>query len=251
MDAGWILAGLVVGALVGLTGVGGGAVMTPLLIFNGISPAVAVGTDLVYAALSKLGGSWIHHRRGNVDWRLVAALATGSLPTAVVTIAVLAWLSRQGIDYEGVITHVLGVSLILTALALLFRARWRKRATGDARRSLGPTIAAGIVIGALTTLSSVGAGALGAAALALLHPGLPMVVVVGTDIAHAVLLATLAGAGHWHLGAVDFVLLLPLLCGSLPGLYMGALLATRVPELVLQRLVAAVLLSLGLGFSWS
>lgn len=250
-------AGLLVGVLVGLTGVGGGALMTPFLIFYGLPPAVAVGTDLVYAAITKTGGLFLHHRRGTVQWRIVGLLTLGSLPAAALSIAGLRHLAARGIDYEPLITSTLGIGLILTSLFLLFRSR-ASRCGAPAPLSQPPstschigicTVAGGALLGVLVTLSSVGAGALGAALLMVLYPRLRTVNVVGIDIAHAALLTTASGLGHVQLGTVDFALLGHLLLGSIPGIALGTRLGANLPELFLRRALGALLLSVGVSFS--
>lgn len=249
-------AGFVVGLLVGFTGVGGGALMTPFLIFYGLAPAVAVGTDLVYAAITKTGGLILHHRRGTVQWRIVALLASGSLPAAAASITVLRHLAESGIDYEPLITSTLGISLILTSLFLLLRSRKNaattQPGTHKARIPCGVgacTVVGGALLGVLVTLSSVGAGALGAAILMLLYPRLRTVNVVGIDIAHAALLTAASGFGHVQLGTVDFTLLWHLLIGSIPGIALGTRLGGKLPELFVRRALGALLLSVGVSFS--
>lgn len=249
----WLLvpAGFAVGLLVGLTGVGGGALMTPALILYGIPPAVAVGSDLVYAALTKSVGAVLHQIRRNIQWRIVGRMALGSLPACAITLWVLRTWHAQGAGYEGVVTVTLGAALVLTAGVTLLRP-WlmahRDTEFSD-RTAMIATIAGGAFIGALVTLSSVGAGALGAAFLLLFYRELPMATIVGTDLAHAVFLAALAGLGHWQLGAVNVSLLAPLLLGSIPGLYLGTRWASRIRDDVLRPVIATFLLLLGLGFS--
>ena len=251
MDYLLVPAGFAVGLLVGLTGVGGGALMTPALILYGIPPAVAVGSDLVYAALTKSVGAVLHQVRRNIQWRIVGRMALGSLPACAFTLWLLEGLQRKGAGYESLVTVTLGVALVLTAGVTLLRP-WlmehRDIQLTDKTTFLG-TVVGGAFIGALVTLSSVGAGALGAAFLLVFYRSLPMASVVGTDLAHAVFLAALAGFGHWKLGAVDVSLLLPLLMGSIPGLYMGTRWASLMRDEVLRPAIATFLLLLGLGFS--
>jgi uncharacterized membrane protein YfcA len=241
------LAGFGVGFIVGLTGVGGGAIMTPLLIFGfGIPPVIAVGTDLFYAALTKAGGIWTHARQGTVDWVIVRRLASGSLPAVLVTLWVLERLAIGHEQLGGLITTTLGVALIITALAIFLRGRIRAmRVEIDPRWQTPATIATGAVVGVLVTLTSVGAGALTAAALLWLYPRQSTVRVVGTDLAHAVPLAALAGIGHWQLGSVDFNLLGMLLLGSLPGIFLGSRYSSRLPEQWLRPLLATLLFFIG------
>ena len=259
------VSGFVVGLLVGLTGVGGGALMTPLLVLVfGIRPATAVGTDLLYAAITKSGGSWVHHLHGNIDWRITGRLAAGSVPATALTLLLLASIGVSGHGASPLISVVLGVALLLTAVSLLFRTRllelarrrylpakrnprYAERASADFsdRRTFRLTVAVGAMLGVLVTTSSVGAGALGVTALAFLYPNLATRRIVGSDIAHAVPLTLVAGLGHWWLGSVDMPLLLNLLLGSLPGIALGSHLVSRVPDLPLRRVLACVLLLVG------
>ncbi|HEX4984912.1 MAG TPA: sulfite exporter TauE/SafE family protein [Burkholderiales bacterium] len=252
MEPAYVLSGLLVGFVVGLTGVGGGSLMTPLLVMVfGVSPATAVGTDLLYASLTKATGVWVHARRGNVEWRLVGWLAAGSLPAAVIALVVLHLIGIDSHRIGGVITGSLGVALILTALAILFRERLQRigrREGADNWRSrhvVTATVATGALIGALVALSSVGAGAVGVAALFWLFPLLPASRIVGSDIAHAVPLTLLAGLGHLYLGTVDWHLLVNLLVGSLPGIYAGSHLSGRIAERWLRPALASMLVLVG------
>lgn len=254
MDWLYTLSGFLVGLVVGVTGVGGGSLMTPLLVLVfGISPATAVGTDLLYASLTKSLGGWVNAQRGTVDWKVVGLLSLGSLPAAVVTIALLKYLALDEKTLRSLVTSVLSVALLLTASALLLKD-WIKKI---ARREDGTvyelhhrylpaaTITTGIIVGTLVTISSVGAGVLGTVALLFLYPRMPAVKVVGTDIVHAVPLTALAGMGHLALGTVDLVLLGSLLLGSLPGIYIGSHLSAKVPEAVLRPVLAIMLLIIG------
>lgn len=258
MDWAYSLSGLIVGFIVGLTGMGGGSLMTPLLVlFFGVAPATAVGTDLLYASITKAGGVWVHGRRGNVDWKLVGWLAAGSLPAAALTVWLLSALKLKSDHLGTLISSVLGVALILTALALLFRERLRQlsrertRTEPGGRRRLVPlTVATGIALGVLVTISSVGAGVIGMAALFWLYPRLASVKIVGSDIAHAVPLTAVAGLGHFYMGSVDFTLLGYLLIGSLPGIYLGSHLSSKVPEKVLRPALACMLIVIGGRLVW-
>ncbi len=243
------LSGFAVGVLVGLTGVGGGSLMTPLLVLLfGFKPATAVGTDLLYAAITKSGGSWVHHRHDNIDWAITGRLALGSVPAAGLTLLVLAQLGVQGHGATGLISVVLGFALLLTAASLIFRQRLldlarRRPASADfSRRAPALTVLVGAIVGALVTITSVGAGALGVTPLTFLYPQLATRRIVGSDIAHAVPLTLVAGLGHWWLGTVDVVLLVSLLIGSLPGIALGAHFAAKVSEGALRGLLATVLL---------
>jgi len=253
MDWVYTLAGLVVGFVVGLTGMGGGSLMTPLLVlFFGVPPATAVGTDLLYASITKAGGAWVHSSKGNVDWTIVGALAAGSVPAAIVTAAVLVALELEEKHLAQLINGVLGVALILTALALLLRDRLQRRKHGAAaqheaktRARLLATVAVGVVLGLLVTISSVGAGVIGIVALLWLYPTVPSVRLVGVDIAHAVPLTAVAGLGHFYMGSVDFGLLGSLLLGSLPGIYLGSHLGSVFPDYILRPTLACLLLVIG------
>ena len=246
----YVLSGFLVGFLVGQTGVGGGSLMTPLLVLLfGVTPATAVGTDLLYAALTKTAGTLVHGFNRTVNWRVVVRLASGSIPTTVLTLMVISW-TRLGQHGGGVIATILGVMLLLNAAALVFRNPFLTLAgpwlEGIApRRAAALTIALGAALGVLVTLSSVGAGALGVTVLLLLYPRWPMAVIVGSDIAHAVPLTLIAGLGHWWLGSVNGVVLLSLLCGSIPGIVLSSHTAARVPDAVMRGMLATVLAVVG------
>jgi uncharacterized protein len=247
VDPRYIASGFAVGTIVGMTGVGGGSLMTPLLILLfGIHPTTAVGTDLLYAAATKTGGSVVHGLNRTIDWRMVGCLAAGSVPAAAVTIAILSRFHDHDPTRHGITTTVLGVALLLTALSIVFRAQLIAR-FGDRARSLSSrrrtvlTVLTGLVLGVLVSISSVGAGAIGVTALILLHPDMPAVRIVGSDIAHAVPLTLVAGLGHWWMGAIDAPLLGSLLIGSLPGIVIGSHAAGRMPDSVLRPLLAATL----------
>lgn len=250
----YVLAGAGVGLAVGLTGVGGGSLMTPLLILWGIPEKLAIGTDLLYAALTKLSGGVAHAREGTVNWRLVGLLAAGSIPASLATSYVL--FRMGGNDYGHLLTRALGLMLVITALVLIFRSRLQNRADGNGpisrwvqRHASGITLAAGLVMGVVVTLSSVGAGAFCAVLLLTLYPRLPAVRVVGTDIAHAVPLTMIGGLGHWLLlDNVDFSLLGGLLLGSVPAVHFGARFAKQVPNRVLQPILAGLLFVIGSKF---
>ena len=241
------LSGFVVGSLVGMTGVGGGSLMTPLLILLfGIHASTAVGTDLLYACATKTGGTAVHGLLHTVDWRVVRRLAAGSVPATALTILALSHFDMQGHAANRLITTLLAVALLTTSLALVFRrqilARYSARLEAlSAGRTSTLTMAVGAALGVMVTISSVGAGALGVTALLLLYPHLPIARVVGSDIAHAVPLTLIAGVGHWALGSIDWPLFGSLLVGSLPGIALGSLVAIRVPDLALRLTLAAVL----------
>jgi len=246
------LAGFAVGAIVGLTGVGGGSLMTPLLVLGfGVPPVSAVGTDLLFAGITKAGGSVGHAMKGNVDWRVTGLLAAGSVPATGAAIALLAVLPPAGAATRLVVSTTLGAMLVLTALALVLRARllaWaqaRPERGWIARHRASATLAIGAFIGFAVTFSSVGAGAVGTTALVLLYPALATARIVGSDIAHAVPITLLAGLGHAALGNVNGALLASLLAGSLPGILMGAQLAAKLPERIVRHCLAGVLLLAG------
>jgi uncharacterized membrane protein YfcA len=254
MDGMYTLSGFLVGLIVGVTGVGGGSLMTPLLVLLfGVSPATAVGTDLLYASLTKTLGGWVHGRRGTVDWKVVGLLSLGSLPAAVITIALLKYLALDKKTLSSLVTGVLSVALLLTADALLLKNWIRKIAQREDGTVYGlhhrhlpaATIVTGAIVGTLVTISSVGAGVLGTVALLFLYPRMQAAKVVGTDIVHAVPLTAVAGMGHLALGTVDLVLLGSLLLGSLPGIYIGSHLSSRMPEGVLRPVLATMLLLIG------
>jgi uncharacterized membrane protein YfcA len=246
------LAGVLVGMLVGLTGVGGGSLMTPLLVLAfGFHPATAVGTDLLYASATKTVGGAVHGVRGTVDWAIVRRLALGSLPAAALTLLVISRVGAHASETGTAITVVLGVALILTALATFFRARIVTYVAPvfegmSARRLAGLTVLLGVVLGVLVSLTSVGAGALGMTALLILYPTAPINRLVGSDIAHAVPLTLIAGIGHWWLGSVDMALLVSLLAGSIPGIVLGSVIASRVTDRVLTPILATTLAVVGL-----
>ena len=251
LNALYSLAGLLVGLLVGMTGVGGGSLMTPLLVLAfGFHPATAVGTDLLYASATKSVGTLVHGFGGTVEWKIVRRLALGSIPATAATLLLLA---RAGIYIEAtqhVITVTLGVALLATAAAMVARGRilgFVASRFGALRDSVAArwTVALGAVLGVLVSLSSVGAGALGMTMLLILYPRLPTNRLVGSDIAHAVPLTLIAGTGHWMMGSVDFDLLGSLLIGSIPGIIIGSLIATRVPDRVLRPILAGTLAIVG------
>ncbi|HVA35862.1 MAG TPA: sulfite exporter TauE/SafE family protein [Stellaceae bacterium] len=245
------VSGFAVGVLIGMTGVGGGSLMTPLLILLfGVSPATAVGTDLLYAAVTKTAGTAMHGFTGTIDWRIVGRLAAGSLPMTALTLFVLSRVDPAGSAAHRLITFVLGCTLFGSASVLIFRHRIVRR-YGDRLAALTPsrihwlTVAAGGILGVLVPISSVGAGALGTIALVLLYPRLPIARIVGSDITHAVPLTLLAGIGHWMLGSINWHLLGALLLGSLPGIVLGSYVANRVPDTALRLILAVTLIAAG------
>jgi uncharacterized membrane protein YfcA len=251
VELGYSLSGFLVGMLVGMTGVGGGSLMTPLLILLfGIHPATAVGTDLLYASATKTGGTLIHGLSGTIEWRLVGRLALGSVPMTALTLFLLSRLTAHGTVAGGLVTAVLSAALFLTAIVLIFRQSiitfyGRHVDLLDERRTALFTVLTGAALGVLVSISSVGAGAIGVTALVLLYPRVPTARIVGSDIAHAVPLTFVAGIGHWLLGSVDWLLLASLLIGSLPGIVVGSYAATRLPDVVLRFALAATLIVAG------
>ena len=251
IDPLYSLSGFFVGLLVGQTGMGGGALMTPLLILLfGINPATAVGTDLLYASATKTVGTLVHGFNHTVRWHIVALLAMGSVPATALTLLVISKIDLSGTMVSDMIGNVLGVLLLLTSLSLFFRRQFLAFA-GTRLLAIGPkqttllTVTTGAVLGVLVTISSVGAGALGVTALLLLFPRLPMAIIVGSDIAHAVPLTLVAGVGHWFLGSVDWPLLTSLLTGSVPGIILGSYISAHVPDAVLRPILATTLMVVG------
>ena len=250
-DLAFVFAGFAVGLLVGLTGVGGGSLMTPLLIFFfGVKPHLAIGTDLLFAAFTKMGGSVALARARQIDWPVVLHMAAGSVPAALVTLYVLGQVGPAQPAVQRVMTLTLGAALLLTAAATLYKAVRGSTApalaagdVAEAARSRHPvlTVLFGAAIGTLVTLSSVGAGAIGVLVLMLLYPMLPLRRIVAADIAHAVPLTLVAALGHASIGSVDWPLLLKLLAGSLPGIWLGTLLVRRAPERLIRSLLSVLL----------
>jgi uncharacterized membrane protein YfcA len=244
--------GLVVGLIVGLTGVGGGSLMTPALVFVFKVPLdLAIGTDLVFAALTKITGVAAHGIRGNVNWRIVTRLGAGSLPASVATILVMSSLKAHGKPLDKVILPLLGFSLVATAVAVMLRKRilaaGGKNFELNQQTSDRLAVIVGVILGVMVTLTSVGAGAIGVAALMLLYPKIRAAEVVGSDLAHAIPLVTVAGLGHLQLGNIDYRLLVGLLLGSIPGIYIGSTVSSRLPEVMMRRILAGVLLVMGIS----
>jgi uncharacterized membrane protein YfcA len=251
IDPRFMISGFFVGLLIGQTGMGGGSLMTPILVLLfGVHPATAVGTDLLYASATKTAGTLVHGLNHTIDWRIVARLASGSVPATVITLAAISHFDITGPTSGRIISLVLGVMLLLTALSLIFRRRFLT-VVGPVLERVPPakaarlTIITGLVLGGLVTISSVGAGALGVTALLILYPRVPMAVIVGSDIAHAVPLTLVAGLGHWWLGSVDWPLLTSLLTGSIPGIVLGSYLSAHVPDAVLRPILAVTLMVVG------
>jgi uncharacterized membrane protein YfcA len=242
------VAGLLVGLLVGLTGVGGGSLMTPLLVLMfGVNPQTAVGTDLLFAAGTKTVGSTVHGFRATVSWKIVALLAAGSIPASVISLMVLQTMSHPPASAQNVMLLVVAVMLVFTSITVLFQQKLIEYAAlrgskGQASSRTAPfTVLLGAVLGAAVTFSSVGAGAIGVTILIMLYPGQPVARIVGTDIAHAVPLTLVSGIGHWIIGDVNGLLLVNLLVGSIPGVIVGSLVSSRAPDKVLRPILAIVL----------
>jgi uncharacterized protein len=256
----YMLAGGSVGFVVGMTGVGGGSFMTPILMAFGFPPAIAIGTDLLYASITKSGGVLTHARQRTIEWRVVSLLCAGSIPASLATTLVLRHLQKTGFDYSAILTQTLGIMLVITSLVLFFRTFLirERHHLADSHSGIGRferryagqlTFIVGIILGVMVTLSSVGAGAFGATALMLLYPRMPMIRVIGTDLAYAVPLTAVAGLGHMQLGHIDYWLLLSLIAGSLPCIWLGTRVASLVPEKIMQRGMATILLILGLRYA--
>ncbi|ENW26461.1 sulfite exporter TauE/SafE family protein [Acinetobacter lwoffii] len=263
----FILAGVLVGFCVGVTGVGGGSLMTPILIsLFRIEPHIAIGTDLLYAAISKFCGSFVHAKKMNIVWPIVIWLAVGSIPASFATHWVLENYLSQSTHYKAVLTMVLGFMLTITGLSILFRSqienlfnKYRKQELPDMTQDLEKVklqakekrvaiIIMGIILGIFVTLSSVGAGAFGIMALVVMFPNLPMIRIIGSDVVHAVLLTLVAGLGHMSSGNVDFMLLMWLLVGSIPAIIVGTLLSSRMPEKLIRKILGITLFALGVNF---
>jgi uncharacterized protein len=249
IDPLYVFSGVLVGTLVGFTGVGGGSLMTPLLIlFFGVHPASAVGTDLLYAAATKTAGTAVHGFKKTVDWKVVGLLAAGSVPFTALTVYLLWHLGIDNKATQGLITNVLGVALLITALSLFMRERlmtlYEKRLGSLESSLISPlTVLTGAILGVLVTITSVGAGAIGVTALVFLYPKMPAQRIVGSDIAHAVPLTLIAGAGHSVLGTIDWNVLGSLLIGSVPAIVVASFIAPKVPEKAIRIALGCVLLA--------
>lgn len=259
----FILAGVLVGFCVGITGVGGGSLMTPILIsLFRIEPHIAIGTDLLYAAISKFCGSMVHAKKLNIVWPIVLWLALGSLPASFITHWVLENYLSSSSSYKAVLTMILGFMLTLTGLSIMFRAQIEKffdkfraekknndedeKFNIDGKRTY--VVIMGVILGVFVTLSSVGAGAFGVMALILMFPNLPMIRIIGSDVVHAVLLTSVAGFAHMSSGNVDFHLLGWLLVGSIPAIIIGTLISSRMPEKLIRKVLGITLFALGINF---
>ncbi|CAM0702178.1 sulfite exporter TauE/SafE family protein [Acinetobacter baumannii] len=259
----FILAGMLVGFCVGITGVGGGSLMTPILIgLFRIEPHIAIGTDLLYAAISKFCGSMVHAKKLNIVWPIVLWLAVGSIPASFGTAWVLEHYLSQSTHYKAVLTMILGFMLTLTGVSIIFRTRIEKFFNKFRNKENTQTeneqlavqnkrtyiVIMGIILGVFVTLSSVGAGAFGIMALVIMFPNLPMIRIIGSDVVHAVLLTLVAGLGHMSAGNVDFMLLMWLLVGSIPAIIIGTLISSRMPERLIRKILGITLFALGVNF---
>ncbi|MBB4196492.1 hypothetical protein CCR94_19805 [Rhodoblastus sphagnicola] len=247
----FVFSGLLVGGMVGLTGVGGGSLMTPLLVLLfGIHPATAVGTDLFYAGLTKIAGSTVHGANKSIEWKVVLRLASGSVPAALLTLLGLSRLGLESGQAGSAITFALGIALLLTSISLVFRpwlvARMAPRFDAMSERAIAAlTVALGALLGVLVTISSVGAGAIGVTVLLMLYPRMPTLRIIASDIVHAAPLTLIAGSGHWAMGSVDWSMLVWLLAGSIPGVALASAFASRAPDKLLRGLLAGVLALVG------
>lgn len=252
---GLIIAGLSVGFIVGLTGIGGGSLMTPILLYFGISPSKAVAVDLLYAAITKTGGIFVHNKKKNINWSITGWLALGSIPASLLTLWILHSIKADITAMNATIKYSLGWALLFTSIAILFKNKilaFSQKHAGDtfhkeSKTQNALTILIGVMLGSIVTLTSIGAGALGTVTLFFLYPLLPTQKLVGTEIAHAVPLTLVAGLGHASMGNTDFALLGQLLIGSLPGIYLGSMLSGKVPDLLLRNAIAIMLFFVGFG----
>lgn len=253
----YVMSGALVGLVVGITGIGGGSLMTPLLLLFGIPPHIAVGTDLLYAAITKASGVVAHHKQKTINWTITLLMVAGSIPSAILTGIILSAFFDDYQHYTGIITSCLGLMLVITATLLLFRKRLQVFAERQANLSgtswlqnnrAALTIIIGIILGIFVTLTSVGAGAIGTVVLLILYPYLRSVQIVGTDLAHAVPLTLIGGLVHLSLGNVDYALLGALLLGSIPAIHFGTKIGSHLPEALLRNILAGLLLFLGIKY---
>lgn len=252
MSIGITIMGLLVGFLVGLTGVGGAALLTPVLILAGIHPSIAIGTDFIYNSVTKLFGVVQHWKQKTINWQLVKYLAFGSIPSAIIAIGSLHFFPLFYENQEQIMKHALGYVLVLAAISIIIRIfldkkpllnHWQMQPLAK-KRSL--TIFIGAVFGFIVGLTSVGSGSLFAIAMLYLYR-MNVVELVGTDIAHAFLLVTIAGILNAGIGTVDYALAANLLLGSVPGVIMGSKLSAKVPAKPLRVMMATLILFSGLS----
>lgn len=242
-----VAGGFVVGFLVGMTGVGAGSLMTPFLITHiGVPPALAVGTDLLFASITKASAAWPHHNFGNVNWRLVGWLAAGSVPGSLAMLALLRFTDPDVQSMSRMIKQALVAALVLSSIAILLyplitRGHDQPDNPVDVPVKQVATLLLGVLLGSIVTLTSVGAGAIGVVILTLLYPTLKTRRLIGTDIVHAVPLTLVSGLGHMSMGNTNFALLGILLAGSLPGIAIGARLTGKLPDWLLRVCLSAIL----------
>lgn len=253
MEWQYSLLGGVVGLLVGMTGVGGGSLLTPILVFLfGVSPVLAVGTDLAFSSITKAFGLAAHHAQQTVNWRIVRFLAIGSLPAAIVTLLLIGKHIHANDALNAWIKTGVGFALLLTSVTIFLRLSpwWNVRARVEISPGIQATatVICGALLGFLVTLTSVGAGAIGAVILTFLYPRLSTVGIAGTDIVHAFLLTTVGAIGYWQFGGVDTKLLVSLLVGSVPAIVIGSYIGKRLPDRLTKPLLASVLFAAGLKF---
>ena len=220
---------------------------------------MAIGTDLLYAAITKTGGALAHHRQGNVDWKIVSILGLGSIPISIfLHTFVLNVEFQESAQFEELLTLSLGIMLIVTSIILILRNKMRKNAIEGKPKLFMPaihryrtsaTLLMGLILGFCVTVSSVGAGAFGAAILLTIYSQITAVRVIGTDLAHAVPLTFIAGVGYLFAGYVDLMLLFGLIVGSLPAIHIGTRLSSQVPDKVLVQVLTVILLSLGVYYT--
>jgi len=256
MDFSFTIIGFIVGFIIGMTGVGGGSLMTPILVLGfHIQPAVAVGTDLLYAAITKSGGVLVHQKHGNIQWKILKLLFMGSIPASLCSILIIKKLDSSGVNYDNLIMSTLSISLILTGLFLISRNQLHKLSTNENSASIKIlhrkfrkpiTIFAGALIGTLVTISSVGAGVIGAAFLFFLYPRYKAIKIVATDLAHAIPITAIAGMGYAHIGTVDYILLGNLIIGSLPGIFLGSKFGMFLSDKIMRQILAFMLLAIGI-----
>ncbi|MFS0863692.1 sulfite exporter TauE/SafE family protein [Fredinandcohnia sp. 179-A 10B2 NHS] len=251
MSIGILLMGLFVGFLVGLTGVGGAALLTPFLILIGINPLLAVGTDFVYNSITKFFGSVQHFRQKTINFTLVKYLAIGSVPSAIIAVILLQIFGDSRYLQGEIVKHALGYVLIIVAITTVIKTLFftnistNKYSQKPIRDKKSATILLGAVLGFIVGLTSVGSGSLFALAMLLFYR-LRASELVGTDIAHAFILVTVSSFFHIGLGNVDFLLVANLLCGSIPGVLLGSSLSAKVPVKPLQTVIGIIIFISGL-----
>jgi len=251
LDIYYIFAGATVGFIIGITGVGGGSLMTPLLVLGfHVQPAIAVGTDLLYAAITKAGGVYSHQKIKNIEWDIVKNLCLGSIPASVLSVLIIQVFAISEEMFAQIISIILGIMLVITSFVIIFKKKLSRLKSTDEPKTRS-IIILGACLGILVTISSVGAGAIGSAILLILYPKMSSKQVVGTDIAHAVPLTAIAGLGHFHLGHIDFSLLTSLIIGSLPAVYFGTKIGKHIPDEILKNIIATILMLMGIRFAIS